>query len=423
MKFGLHYFIKKDIRKHFIAFLLRLLIVVVGLTLIGISFLLSSIYGYESRLLNQSFYNGADQCLMIEIPHTDDGEALSAAIDDLSEVHGYGSYQLYQCWAEGTFDGEAGSTLEKRIAVNQAKKGYNMEVPAEDSGEVFEIIAFDENALEITSLELSDGTYPKELRENSTDENIYYIYLGWDYRDVPVGTEFTFGEDQAIVAGICRKNEKLFNYDALSCRDTLMGYEMDVDDLVLIVWPDSNVRGNAVISFEEGTDIQAEQEKILNLAKEYGVETENCCILQSRAAGLFRFYQIQADRMKDMFWIITVGIAALYLCFAFLVAIQSRRTFAIWLMDGMERKKLRSIIWIQNAVCLGISSAFAIGIAAKSLRMFTAEAADYKILMTVFFKGPLELMVGYAVLLCILSSVSVGKWLDNMSVLKMYKGV
>ena len=423
MKSSLYYFTKKDILKHFSSFLLRILVLVLGLALIGISFLLSSIYSYENRLLNQCFHNGADQCLMIDIPCTDEGEALSVAIDSLSEVYGFGSYDLYQYWADGTFEGEAGNVLEKRIAANQVKKGYNIEVPTEDSGKVFELVAFDENALETTSLKLSEGTYPKELRSKSEDENTYYIYLGWDYRDVPLGTEFTFGGNRAVVAGTCKKNSKLFNFTALSWRDTSLGYEIDVDDLVLVVWPDSIVRTNAIISFEDGIDIQAEKEKILELAQEYSAKTENCSILQSRGIGLFRFYQIQTNRMKKMFWVVIFGVTALYLCFSFLVAIRSRRTFAIWLMDGMERKKLRNIIWIQNAICLGISSAFAIGIAAKSLRMFTAEAADYKILMTVFFKAPLELMVGYAVLLCILSSVSVGKWLDNMSVLKMYKGV
>ena len=423
MKFGLYYFITKDILKHFPSFMLRILILVLGLALIGISFLLSSIYSYENRLLDVCFHNGADQCLMVQIPHTDEGTALSAAIESLPEVYGFGSYDLYQYWAEGTFEGETGSTLEKRIAANQEKKGYNMEVPPEDSGNILELIVFNKNALEITNLELSEGTYPKELRESNTEENICYIYLGWDYRDVPLGTEFTFGDCQAVVAGICKKNSKLFNFTALSWRETAMGYEFDVDDLVLAVWPDSNVSANAIISFEDGIDIQAEKEKILELAQEYNAKTENCSILQSRGTGLFRFYQIQTDRMKKMFWVVIFGVTALYICFSFLVAIQSRRTFSIWLMDGMERRELRNVIRIQNVLCLGTATIFSIWIALGSLRLLTAEAADYKILMTVFFKGPLELMVGYAVLLCILSSVSVGKWLDNMSVLKMYKGV
>lgn len=184
-----------------INFLITILLGGLGLGLIGFTMLvyLAGRYGYDSveRVLTQ----GTEQTgrLMFDDYGTEAGTAFRKEAFSSDIIHSIGSYRFIE---------QSSMALPELFQIQQGHT-VNDSIKGLENGQVH-MFFIDEEIKNLCALEF-EKLLPQEKRQN-TKENIQYLYLGYAYRDIPVGKEFVWSSQGVTlhyqVRGILKKGSR-----------------------------------------------------------------------------------------------------------------------------------------------------------------------------------------------------------------------
>ena len=417
------YFIKKrnhsSIRMHIISYIIT--IICFGLLCFIISF--PWIFNRAYRDVDKLLPTGLDNCAVIDfkstlsnekiVSATEEGRAFIVQLLDSEEIFGIGDYVEAGVEFNLSYDGTDYSTTmfetsrmnEHNILRGDLPPGMNL----------YDTVAFSYHFMDFYNFDLYKGDYNiQDSLENG--ENI--LYLGYNFRDIPIGayeTKYNPSHKRDItyrVAGIIDKGEEILNVKAAATNfmfDASYGYNLD-NMVILILGKTSeedpiSLYGTLPVSFTEGTPFDDGISKIKEVAEKNGITVS--------AQSLRNKLQVQLSQYDDILNAVALVSPISYLVTAMILltvqllfTVMRNDEVGVWLSNGMTRKEVYILLFLDNMKKLVFSSV--IGAVASDLflcRMLNLTGSEnFRIFRDIYIYGPL-CVVGLAVVTALVLSV------------------
>ncbi|MCR5691778.1 MAG: hypothetical protein K6G62_06120, partial [Eubacterium sp.] len=169
--------------------------------------------------------------------------------------------------------GESGKLWKKITSISKKHPHMVMEEDALAYGINYDIhmecLQIQYQLIEFFALDLYKGSL--EVDQDS-DKNLFY--LGYNFREIPVGTVFRDGDGKEYeVAGILAKNSRLLDSDELLSGGMGESSTRSLDNVVLEVTPNEKTACHGELSLftcKEGYSFADASNKISEIAKKYG---------------------------------------------------------------------------------------------------------------------------------------------------------
>lgn len=277
-------------------------------------------------------------------------------------------------------------------------------------------------AFHINNLELYHGS--TEAIGKNTD---YLMYLGYNFKDVPIGTVFvneTYGFSY-VVEGIFQKNTSIVDEQDIlwNLNDLKLSCSIAMDNMVLVVPPCSENYHSVDYFFKcaDGYTYEDAAAKIKSIAEEYDIQTETGR-LQDRVDTILSDSNWLLD-VIDKLSVLSVFSALIILLTTQLLTILSRKDeLGVWLISGISKKKILIILLCENLVKMLISSGIAFGIVIFFEKiMIRSKSIMYELRYILWGNIPICLLLS-AVLMAALCSIIPIAYVKQKSVPEIVRG-
>ena len=201
-------------------------------------------------------------------------------------------------------------------------------------------------------LPLLEGTEPSDSSEN-------LIYVGYNFRNcVEVGTVLCEGEEKYRIAGVLEKGaaipdrEILFFNNSMSTgglSSFVLHTVTPLDNLVLLVGNGITPDQKQFISWEKGYTIEEVEAQIREVTDPYHIPISVSSFQQKIDDDL-----LTNDMFSNIFFeislIISISAAILIFCTQMLSVLQKKNDLGIFLSQGISRKGLYIILFLENLI-------------------------------------------------------------------------
>lgn len=281
-----------------------------------------------------------------------DNEAINEYASDIynaPEIDGVGEWTYYAVPHLTTIDGEEDYWNKILEIQNSHIRPYE-----EEDTRFVQSILMKSEAFPINDLRLYRGSAEQA---GNNDGNL--IYLGYNFRDIPVGTKFVseYGSSY-VVEGILQKNASVVDSDILlNTGGFQLSCSIAMDNMVLILTPSGGNFSSLVYFFKcsEGYTYEDAARKIKSISEQYGIQTETGT-LQDRMDVV----------LSDTAWIIRIiaRLSVLLLFSAFIILLTTqlltilyrRDEFGVWIISGIGKKKILWILFWENLIKMLMAS-------------------------------------------------------------------
>ena len=311
---------------------------------------------YGHNLLEHTIYGGADNAVIIEGRSMITG--ISTGFEEdcemqrelyaLPEIHGVG-----QCYNTSIVADNINNDASKELLMTCIERQNHS---SEDMENEFSILNFTSYALGLYNLTLIDEIDLSEVQYNPEVDCL--IYLGWNYRDIPVGTTWTaYDGSQVIVAGHLKKNSVIFDCMSLTSSDASFDYRIFLDDIgIFTVPPDAyDGFGYFVYTVEDGFTREEAMQAVENAYTNHGWSVRQYTLSNFENDLFSGLYEIRV-RMKDLIpGFILVSLIAFFVL-QLLVVIRTTARYGIYHLVGFKEVRVLCIYLIEH--CLQLVPAF-----------------------------------------------------------------
>ncbi len=233
------------------------------------------------------------------------------------------------------------------------KKYKNKDVyESADSGEKIEIldcIAIKNDVFNMYNIEFFKGEYKQK------NDDCVYIYLGYEFRNIPVGTEYVNGKGiKYKVAGIIRENTYIvddYYYKLGVYPDTST---ISLDSKVLFSGNIENVASEMFIKVADGYDFYEVADNIVKELKNDGVIVtcdKLTDVVEYNTQGMDDFIN-EMIRLASIIMIVTLIIQ---IAIQFVVTMKNNYTYAVLLCNGFVMKDIVMICVVDAIIKIIIS--------------------------------------------------------------------
>lgn len=200
-------------------------------------------------------------------------------------------------------------------------------------------------AAEICNMNLLSGTLPDEL---TYDGLTTYLYLGYDFRDIPLGTvyeqELPDGTYyRVIVAGILEKGQRWLDavyYVSFDC-NSISDY-ITLDSSLLIASGDGS-GFPLFFNFEDGYDFDDISKHIKEVGEKYGV-TLSVGSIGEKYVMADEQRSVMSRAVRECILLMVVTSISFLLCLEVLEFYQNKRQYGLYLVTGMTASDINHII-------------------------------------------------------------------------------
>ncbi len=245
--------------------------------------------------------------------------------------------------------------------------------------------------------------------------NEYLVYLGYNFRNIPVGVRFVEPETKTVfkVAGIMEKDSSILHMDSFirNNRGFSLGVTVPMDNMVLFVmpavFPYIDMSSTNFFSCAEGYSFEEAEQRINALSSEYGVsysvETmgKRLDTVLYAANGVVNRLKTQAVLFMLIFFIILIV--------SDLILILSRKDeIGVMTISGVSRRGIFFILFWENFICLLISSAISLVVAVlvqkEGVKLATYDF--YNLRYIIFVNSPIMVIAISAIVSLLASGVA-----------------
>jgi hypothetical protein len=415
----LHY-AKKRILRNWKMGAFTILIIAFAMLLLYSSMILFEGLEYGEKAVKNSISTPISSCGIIEFQNDFDWDKLNIFIDeiyDMDEIKAIGNYECY---------GINGLTTDGDIDYwNRMLEIQNShELEFEDDGSYMQMVMMNSELFEMENLHLIDS------ENRSADESgRYQIFLGYNFREVPVGTVFKDNENnrEYEVVGVMDKGSYVTdphlisrNYGGLT-----LGYKVNMDNMILALIPEGKTILGLVNTFcvNEGYSFEDAQQAIETWGEERGVKIR-IGTWRGRLDTVFSSNQKIKNLIDTIAFIICISICMLCITVQLLNIYMKRNELGIWLANGMTRMDVLEILWMENFIKVAIGGIIAVVIEKLLLQLlFSDSKSTFREIVSMMYGNPLLGLVLFAILLvCIISAIPIGI-IARKSTTELVKGV
>lgn len=217
-------------------------------------------------------------------------------------------------------------------------------------------------AFHINNLELLHGS-TDQIGQNTE----YLMYLGYNFRDIPVGTIFaneTYGFSY-VVNGIFRKNTSIVDEQDIlwNLGGLKLSCSIAMDNMILVVPPCSENYYSETYFFKcsDGYTYGEAAARIKNISEEYGIQTETGK-LQDRVDTILSDSNRILSAIAKLSGLLVFSALIILLTAQLLTILSRKDELGVWLISGIGKKKIFMILLGENMIKMLISALVAFGI-------------------------------------------------------------
>lgn len=230
-------------------------------------------------------------------------------------------------------------------------------------------------AFQINHLELYSGS---DGQVGSNTE--YLMYLGYHFRDIPIGTVFQDEKSgfRCTIAGILKEGtsivdaqELLWNYGGLK-----LSCSVEMDNMVLLLSPCDGENYFAPVYFFKCADGYTYEEaaaKIKEISEEYHIQAA-VGTLQKRVRDVLSDAKWLSDGIAKLSAALFPAACVMLLATQMLTIMLRKEELGVWLLSGMDKKEIFRILLGENIVKTAVSALIAYGVVSVFEKMAYASA-------------------------------------------------
>lgn len=213
-------------------------------------------------------------------------------------------------------------------------------------------VSVNDEIFKLTNLSLVEGKTPSEC-----EKDYIKIYLGYEYKNIPVGSVFTRNyaglEIRYVVAGRFEKGASIIS--DMASDGSIMAindYQKTfcLDKLILISGHHSFVyQSNVLVSCKEGVSLETVVEKINDVTSNYGIQAKYET-LSHYLDKKDQSTEYRNEYFKKIFIALILGTMVVLLSTQLLVMFKRKTEIAVWLIGGMSRKTIFSVLVVENLI-------------------------------------------------------------------------
>lgn len=230
-------------------------------------------------------------------------------------------------------------------------------------------------AFRINDLELYRGNAEQAGRNDG-----YLIYLGYNFKDIPVGTVFAdeiYG-NLYVVEGILLKNTSIVDAQALLSNFGGLKLKCSValDNMVLIIPPRSinYLSPDFFFKCSDGYTFEEAAGRIKSISEQYGIQAETGK-LQNRVDTVLSEVDWLINAIAKLSVLLSFSAFIILLTTQLLTILSRKDELGVWLISGIDRKKVFRILLGENMIKMLLSSVVSFGIVLLFLKKVSVQAS------------------------------------------------
>lgn len=227
-------------------------------------------------------------------------------------------------------------------------------------------LEFNENPEEIPFVYMLSQAYPiNDLKLYcGSDEQVgtndgWLLFLGYNFRNIPIGTIFTndYGTSYTV-EGIFRKNTKVVDEMAILWNLGGLKYSCSVtmDNMVMVIPPYSyNYHSESYFFMcADGYSYDQAVKRINEVSEKYHIQTE-VGTLADRVDTVLSDFQWMLDSIIKISGLLIFSSFIISLTTQLLTILSRKEELGVWIISGIEKKKIFKILMIENMFKMLIS--------------------------------------------------------------------
>lgn len=237
--------------------------------------------------------------------------------------------------------------------LREIQKEYKSTAEYDKNSDALKVAGINREALPLLNMKLQKGT---EFEKLDYEENVVWLYLGAKYRDIEVGTMYTYELSDGnvlkyIVAGIFKENQEMPKPWMASLTNSSVTASEPFDYGVLMVDGSSVYSNGGCYSYERGKEKEAEK-LIEELAHKYGVvyEAEPMKAVFDRLDEENSEFIYIISRIAVIIMVISV---ILINCQQIVNYMNRRREYGILYAQGLNQKDVLFLVLGETTVLFG----------------------------------------------------------------------
>lgn len=211
----------------------------------------------------------------------------------------------------------------------------------------------------IIHVDLLEGKTFSEL-EYEEDADITYYYLGYNYRDIPLGTirDMTYSNGTRkidIVAGVLDKGQRwLTCYPFVEMNFSNLSSYSSTDDAVVAVVKDAGAP--VFFTYDSQHTFEEVRKQCNEISKEIGCEV-NMSLLEDGFNMVRDEKKVIYKMIVECMFILTVSALSVLLCTIYIEFMQSKRRYGLYYAVGMSQADVEHILAWKRVIEIVIAAA------------------------------------------------------------------
>lgn len=399
----LHYANKRRLN-NFKMGVFAVILIAAGLVMLYSSVILSEGLNYGKNAVRNSLSVPVTSCGLMK--YQDDLEPWEkcnefvSRIYALDEIKAFGTYSCNGMW--GLTDVED-TDYWKRILEIQHSGELEFE---DDNTAVLQIVMMNSELFDMEKFDLIAG---EKIQPDKSGR--YRLFLGYNFREIPVGTEFKDDYYQYEVAGIMKKGTYVMEPELLTWNlgGLKVAHKIRMDNMVLMLMPEKETLSVLnLFCVNDGYTYEDAVTAMEKVADEWGIIIDTGT-LQDRLDYVFLENKKLESRINMIALIIGISVFMICVTIQLLNIYIKRNEMGIWLANGMTRKEIFEIIWLENFIKVMMGGVIAVIVEGILVRlMFMNNRYMVRTISSIMYGIPLLKLVGFALLMvCIISVIPV----------------
>lgn len=396
-----------------------------ALSLLGVAVTMSLILRHGEHMIKKSLADdiskyGVACNTNIRDLDRETGSAFIADVYNAPEIDGVGT------WTYGGFEHlttvDGGTDYWNEIL--EIQNGHVREFD-EDPNYV-QVVYMPGQAFRINDLELYRGN---SEQVGSNDESL--IYLGYNFRDIPVGTVFAdeISGNRCVVEGVLQKNTSIVDaHDLLMNSGGLkLSCSVAMDNMVLVIPPcsDNYLSVDFFFKCSDGSTYEEAAGRIKSIAAQYGIGAETGT-LQNRVDTVLSDVDWLVSAIAKLSVLLSFSSFVMILATQLLTILSRKDELGVWLISGIDRKKVFRILLGENMEKILLSSVLSYGTVLLFFKVLSSHpssssAAVYGLRYIIWGVAPAFLLLS-AVFMALLCSVIPIAYIKKKSIPDIVRG-
>ncbi|MCM1237182.1 MAG: FtsX-like permease family protein [Ruminococcus flavefaciens] len=350
-----HYAVKRILRNPRMQ-LLSTVIMAIVFTMIYLSLILLAGLGLGRREVQNSLAVPLENCGIVDLPNNVDFDELSRFMEEACELEEIRAFGAYSCFGNEGLVSEGDTDYGERLM--EIHNAGEKEFVDRNSPDIQEVL-MNRELFEMENIHLAEGNPPGAGKSDTAR-----MYLGHNFREIPIGTVFVQDDDHSVeyvVEGIMEKGSRITDPEFLTTDQygLTLSYDLKLDNAVLVLMPEGELYTvRNLFCADDGYTYEEAVDAMKRLGNKMGFSIKTGTV-SARMDTVFADNDVIRGSINGIVSISCILLFMLCVTVQLLNVYTKRKELGVWLANGVSRRGMLGILWLENFIkaAAGIAAA------------------------------------------------------------------